>query len=973
MLKTLLSVFISLWAVAATAQSVVYVDAGASGDDDGTTWANAYTDLQVAIDSSEAGSSLWIAAGRYVTPDTASFYIDRGLSLYGGFDGTETSAEEADPAGNETILSGDVMGNDEMMYDSLLAIDNNRVLTIIDTNVTSAFTVTLDGLTIRVGAIAANFPDTVSLLGYAGGGILSTARLDVSRVYFTANRADFGAATALIFSTASGSAFDRITSEGNFNRFRASHYSNSADSVSYTNSTFTGSEDGPDVSGMIFSLFGNGLMVDSCTFTNIDASESVGAAIRTSSALGQKIMNSTFTNLNAAFGGGAIYAVNGDFFDAGRTPDAGEFLVDNCTFTDMSTAPESRGGGIYLDRISATVSNSEFNSGSALVGGAIYGVHGGEDTLVYKVVIDNSSFTENESEAGGAICFLTYAYDFEITDNTFDRNVGGTFGGGGLYLGGTAGTDRPALIMGNEFTGNASTAGLGSAVRIISFDADTRDNTFTGSLGSSANLSLQGLGSDYTVVNSTFSENGTSANPFNRGAGVGAFGGGMNIRIDSSSFDGNLVADEQGFLSGGAAIYIEAVADSVTNVTVANSEFTNNAVSEADGGAIMAVENFRLTVENSDFIANTASTGGAISATRYVVRDSVGDPVQPFQYDSLVSPTIMISKSLFASNLAGGQGGAINTYDVSVDTRNSVLTNNGVARGQGSGGAIIINGSGSLYSNLDNYLINNTFYNNVDGGREAQDTLPGSVGNAVALYQPGNTDSTRNSNALTIQNNAFFMDGPEEESIGLERNLGDAQDPVGFGAITLISLGGNYFNSTSDFAADFTGDTDMDLVDTEFDLEGNLIDPLESDRNSQFPNLNLLENQGNNPLVDAGTTGPLVPEDDFYGTLRDDMPDIGAFELGSEPPVATAEPIANSGLSFQFFPNPTTEVVNIVNEDAAVREFTVLVTDVQGRFITGRKYSGVNNKLNVSALPEGVYNLTLLINGKAYSQQIMKQ
>ncbi|MEL6944298.1 MAG: hypothetical protein AAFO82_16680, partial [Bacteroidota bacterium] len=91
-------------------QAQVFVDANASGSNNGTSWANAYTDLGMALDNAEAGNELWVAAGTY-TPmanDTAFFAISTAnLSLYGGFNGTETSLGDRDITANPTILSGD--------------------------------------------------------------------------------------------------------------------------------------------------------------------------------------------------------------------------------------------------------------------------------------------------------------------------------------------------------------------------------------------------------------------------------------------------------------------------------------------------------------------------------------------------------------------------------------------------------------------------------------------------------------------------------------------------------------------------------------------------------------------------------------------------------------------------------------------------------------------------------------------------
>lgn len=43
-----------------------------------------------------------------------AFLLIKNMRLYGGFDGTETSREEADPEKNPTVLSGDIDGDDKV-------------------------------------------------------------------------------------------------------------------------------------------------------------------------------------------------------------------------------------------------------------------------------------------------------------------------------------------------------------------------------------------------------------------------------------------------------------------------------------------------------------------------------------------------------------------------------------------------------------------------------------------------------------------------------------------------------------------------------------------------------------------------------------------------------------------------------------------------------------------------------------------
>ncbi|MGB3802003.1 MAG: hypothetical protein WA952_19440, partial [Lewinella sp.] len=319
--KILLSFGLLFMAFAAQAQ-VVYVDADATGGNDGTTWADAYSDLTMALDSADAGSDLWIAAGTYVTPDSSAFFIDRELGLYGGFAGTETEATAADPATNIVVLSGDVDGNDVVgSYDSLLAVDNNRVLIIIDTAATSQFTVTIDGVTISNGVIAADFPGDTTLIPYAGGGIYSEAKTAISRTIFTDNRAPFGAATAHLFATAIGSTFDGITSEGNFIDLAGAHYVRVTDSISFLNSTFTGTAGTTSPSGFIEVNQANNLLVDNCSFSDMQGgANSSGTALLFINSFRPRIINSTFDNLSANTGG-ALYATVGDMVAPTRAAD----------------------------------------------------------------------------------------------------------------------------------------------------------------------------------------------------------------------------------------------------------------------------------------------------------------------------------------------------------------------------------------------------------------------------------------------------------------------------------------------------------------------------------------------------------------------------------------------------------------------------------------------------------------------------
>ena len=99
-------------------QAQVYVDMGASGNGDGTSWANAHQDIAEAVDGAAKGSSLWIAAGKYVLSETLNL-VEADLDLYGGSAGTETELVQR-VLTNETIISGDTNGDDVVSVISTL-------------------------------------------------------------------------------------------------------------------------------------------------------------------------------------------------------------------------------------------------------------------------------------------------------------------------------------------------------------------------------------------------------------------------------------------------------------------------------------------------------------------------------------------------------------------------------------------------------------------------------------------------------------------------------------------------------------------------------------------------------------------------------------------------------------------------------------------------------------------------------------
>ena len=158
---------------------IIFVDANATGIGDGSSWEDAYYYLQDAIFDAEFGDHIWVAEGIYkpdqkegLAPGDPNFAFDliNGVSLYGGFpSGGDPNWNDRDPNAYETILSGDLNGDDDN------DIDPSDLLThpsrsdnsyhVITGSLTTTANV-IDGFVINGGNANSGFyPD------YYGGGL----------------------------------------------------------------------------------------------------------------------------------------------------------------------------------------------------------------------------------------------------------------------------------------------------------------------------------------------------------------------------------------------------------------------------------------------------------------------------------------------------------------------------------------------------------------------------------------------------------------------------------------------------------------------------------------------------------------------------------------------------------------------------------------------------------------------------------
>jgi hypothetical protein len=147
--------------------TIRYVKPVASGTADGSSWANASSDLQLMINQSNAGNQVWVAKGTYKPnrqPNSTAittnhrdntFLLKSGVKVYGSFAGNESTIEGRQFETNATILSGDFSGNDpnnnnpvELLNEALTSDNAHHVVMGIKLSNATVF----DGFVITGGA-----------------------------------------------------------------------------------------------------------------------------------------------------------------------------------------------------------------------------------------------------------------------------------------------------------------------------------------------------------------------------------------------------------------------------------------------------------------------------------------------------------------------------------------------------------------------------------------------------------------------------------------------------------------------------------------------------------------------------------------------------------------------------------------------------------------------------------------------------
>ncbi len=526
--------------------SIWYVDDDAGAGGAGGSWADAFQNVQQALNAAGVGDQIWVAAGVYYPDEgpaqmdddrTESFLLKDDVALYGGFAGTESSLDDRDWIANTTVLSGDIDQND------IIDPPTGVVMDVDDINGSNAYHVVeassvgssavLDGFVITAGYADTGFSCTGD---DCGGGLLindgSTPTL--GSVLFIANYAETSGG-GMYIRNGSGSELVELSFQSN------EAYSGGGLALQNTDFTLTDGyfyQNSAMRGGGIYAESDDSLETGDLTL--IDSTFEYNHANITTTYWGSQTCNgggglcyigdedlffddvTFFRNDTLGYGGGLYLdslgtALLGDArFEENICDDNGGGLaavnstltINDSEFEDNESTND--GGGLFFEGGALVVSGTYFSYNLGRLGGGLMLSEG-------SATLDGGAFLENTASTTGGGVFAGWDSSLEITNMSFTDNTAGS--GGGIY----ADVDNGLILNQVIFTRNMSLGNGGGLCN--ESDAELTDVRF---YGNSANYGggLTNVNSSISIRNALFVGNRASTN-----------GGGMfNSSDDSDEF-----------------------------------------------------------------------------------------------------------------------------------------------------------------------------------------------------------------------------------------------------------------------------------------------------------------------------------------------------------------------------------------------------------------------------------------------------
>jgi parallel beta-helix repeat protein len=266
-MKKLIFAFICLFLAIPSQAGIIYVDANATGDMNGVNWANAYNYLQDALSVAGDGNDIWVAEGTYKPAGpggnrTATFQLISGVGIYGGY---PSGGGSRDPSIYETILSGDLDGNDvdvndpcDLLTEPTRGENSYHVVTGSGTDANAVF----DGFTITSGNANGSGTDR-----YGGGMYNDSGSPTLTNCTFSDNSAYYYGGG--MYNDSGSPTLTNCTFSGNSADYGGGMY-NYGDSPTLTNCTFSGNS-ADYYGGGMYNYAGSNPAITNCTFSRNSA------------------------------------------------------------------------------------------------------------------------------------------------------------------------------------------------------------------------------------------------------------------------------------------------------------------------------------------------------------------------------------------------------------------------------------------------------------------------------------------------------------------------------------------------------------------------------------------------------------------------------------------------------------------------------------------------------------------------------
>lgn len=498
--------FLSLTAPSLFADTI-YVDWMAMGLNSGESWMDAFSDLQNALATAQPGDTIIVAQGTYKpgTDPAATFLISHDLVLIGGY---SSGGTDYDPAMYETILSGDLNGDDVDDQAGAEKVDN--VMTVVTVSTVGAGAVVIDGFTIRNG-----FADgtTANESNYWGGGIYATSNLVLRRCTFLQNYAKHKGGA--IFAKNANLTLEDCLLEKNWANTGGGLRLEDAQYL-LKNCTFQSNT--AQLANWEFAWGGGAFIVNSigeireCTFRENTAPHHGGGlgiyCFPAFTGASVDLIDCTFEKNSTGEGGGGVYlnsrgessdysVLNCSFSEntgqyggamriiAANTSENMILKLDSCMFS-LNQATTSEGGGIIAElngiNIDFRMSNSIFSNNSAEFGGGgatIYARTDG-DGGNGEARIEGCEFFQNASGAiAGAMTIGSFSgfgdFGFQVSECLFKQNQAATYAGGLDMFGGSSGDVVVENCVFEQNEAGETGGGIGLATIKESFSASVRN------------------------------------------------------------------------------------------------------------------------------------------------------------------------------------------------------------------------------------------------------------------------------------------------------------------------------------------------------------------------------------------------------------------------------------------------------------------------------------------------------------------